>query len=101
MEPIKIIIVDDEPIIRKALKNELNSQPATIACGMNDDGDIEYRSVTVLDTYANGAQLMAALDSPADHQMPTTSFSTWNSKANPQEAFSLPTVSTANTPTLK
>ena len=70
MEPIKIIIVDDEPIIRKALKNELNSQPATIACGMNDDGDIEYRSVTVLDTYANGAQLMAALDSPTDHQMP-------------------------------
>ena len=98
MEPIKIIIVDDEPIIRKALKNELNSQPATIACGMNDDGDLEYRSVTVLDTYANGAQLMAA---PPTTRCPTTSVSTWNSKANPQEAFSLPTVSTANTPTLK
>ena len=70
MEPIKIIIVDDEPIIRKALKTELNSQPANIACGMNDDGEIEYRSVTVLDTYANGAQLMAALDSPATHEMP-------------------------------
>ena len=34
MEPIKIMIVDDEPIIRKALKAELNSQQATIACGM-------------------------------------------------------------------
>ena len=54
MEPLKIIIVDDEPIIRKALKTELNSQPSTIACGMNDDGDIEYRNVTVLDTFANG-----------------------------------------------
>ena len=70
MEPLKIIIVDDEPIIRKALKAELNSQSATIACGMNDDGDIEYRNVTVLDTYANGAQLMAALDNPLPHDMP-------------------------------
>jgi len=70
MEPIKIIIVDDEPIIRKALKTELNSQSANIACGMNDDGEIEYRSVAVLDTYASGAQLMAALDSPAEHDMP-------------------------------
>ena len=70
MEPLKIIIVDDEPIIRKALKTELNSQPSTIACGMNDDGEVEYRSVTVLDTFANGAQLMAALDSPVPHDMP-------------------------------
>ena len=70
MEPIKIMIVDDEPIIRKALKTELNSQTASIACGMNDDGDIEYRSVTVLDTYSNGAQLMAALDNPLPHEMP-------------------------------
>ncbi|MBR1834562.1 MAG: response regulator transcription factor [Bacteroidales bacterium] len=70
MDPIKIIIVDDEPIIRKALKTELNSQSTTVACGMNDDGEIEYRSVEVLDTFANGAQLMAALDSPAEHQMP-------------------------------
>ncbi len=70
MEPIKIMIVDDEPIIRKALKAELNSQQASIACGMNDDGEIEYRSVTVLDTYANGAQLMAALDNPLPHPMP-------------------------------
>lgn len=70
LPPIKIMLVDDEPIIRKALKLELNSQPHTIACGMNDDGDIERRDVQVLDTFANGVQLMAALDSPAPHEMP-------------------------------
>lgn len=70
MEPIKIMIVDDEPIIRKALKLELNAQPHTVACGMNDDGDIQRREVRVLDTFASGPQLMAALDSPAEHEMP-------------------------------
>ena len=70
MEPIKIIIVDDEPIIRKALKLEINGQPHRVACGMNDDGKIDYREVVVLDTFANGAQLMAALDSPIEHEMP-------------------------------
>lgn len=70
MEPIKIMIVDDEPIIRKALKLELNGQPHRVACGMNDDGEVDYRDVTVLDTFANGAQLMAALDSPVEHEMP-------------------------------
>ena len=70
MEPIKIMIVDDEPIIRKALKMELNSQPHHVACGMNDDGEVYYRDVTVTDTFANGAQLMSALDSPLEHDMP-------------------------------
>ena len=70
MEPIKIMIVDDEPIIRKALKLELNGQPHNVACGMNDDGEVDYRGVTVLDTFANGAQLMTALDSPVPHEMP-------------------------------
>ncbi len=70
MEPIKIMLIDDEPIIRKALKYELNSQPQTVACGMNDDGQVLRRPVVVLDTFRNGAELMAALDSPAPHQMP-------------------------------
>lgn len=70
MESIKIMLVDDEPIIRKALKFELNGTQATIACGMNDDGEVEHREVTVLDTFSNGAQLMAALDSPVAHPMP-------------------------------
>ena len=64
------MIVDDEPIIRKALKIELNAQGSYIACGMNDDGDIDHRQVTVIDTYPSGIQLMAALDSPLDHPMP-------------------------------
>ena len=49
MDPIKLIIVDDEPIIRKALKLELNASPHTVACGMNDDGDVQRRQVVVLD----------------------------------------------------
>lgn len=70
MSPIKIMLVDDEPIIRKALKYELNGPQSTIACGINDDGEVLRRQVVVLDTFANGAQLMAALDSPAEHEMP-------------------------------
>lgn len=70
MPPIKIMIVDDEPIIRKALKYELNSPDCTVACGMNDDGDVRRREVRVLDTFASGPELMAALDSPAEHEMP-------------------------------
>ena len=64
------MLVDDEPIIRKALKYELNAQPHTVACGMNDDGEVQRREVRVLDTFASGPQLMAALDSPAAHEMP-------------------------------
>ena len=64
------MIVDDEPIIRKALKYELNQPDCTVACGMNDDGVVERRKVQVLDTFASGAQLLAALDSPAAHEMP-------------------------------
>lgn len=64
------MLVDDEPIIRKALKLEINATNATIACGMNDDGEVEQREIRVLDTFANSAQLMTALDSPLPHEMP-------------------------------
>lgn len=70
MSSIKLMLVDDEPIIRKALRMELNAQEQTVACGMSDDGQVERKTVTVLDTFANGAQLMAALESPAPHEMP-------------------------------
>lgn len=70
MSAIKIMLVDDEPIIRKALKYELNASTVTIASGMNDDGAVEHREVCVLGTFSNAAQLMAALDSPAEHEMP-------------------------------
>lgn len=64
------MLVDDEPLIRKALKLELNSRDAQIACGMNDDGEVETKEVVVLDTFSNGSQLIAALDSPQPHEMP-------------------------------
>ena len=70
MSSIKLMLVDDEPIIRKALRMELNAQEQTVACGMSDDGHVERKTVTVLDTFATGAQLMAALESPATHEMP-------------------------------
>lgn len=67
---IKIMLVDDEPIIRKALKSEFNFQPQWVACGMNDDGEVRRKQVVVLDTFASGPQLMTALDSPLPHEMP-------------------------------
>ena len=70
MSPIRISLVDDEPLIRRALKYEINGTPQTVACGLDDDGNTLRRPVTVLDTYAGGAQLLAALDSPAEHPMP-------------------------------
>lgn len=67
---INIMLVDDEPLIRKAIKLELNSGNHQIACGMNDDGEVEHRQVVVLETFSNGPQLMAALESPTEHTMP-------------------------------
>lgn len=69
MDTIKIMLVDDEPLIRKALKMELNSI-GSVACGISDDGEVRQRRVEVLNTYGGGAQLMAALDSPLPHDMP-------------------------------
>ena len=49
MDPIKLIIVDDEPIIRKALKLELNASPHAVACGM--------KSGLTLSRYSSGVRL--------------------------------------------
>lgn len=59
---LKVMIVDDEPIIRKAIKYEVNERHATIECMMDDDGQVELKEVEVLDTFASGRQLYAALD---------------------------------------
>ena len=69
-DKINVMIVDDEPIIRKAIKYELNERHARVDCRMNDDGEVQSKEVAVLDTFASGAQLMAALDSPVQHEMP-------------------------------
>ncbi len=59
---ITVMIVDDEPIIRKAIKYELNERRAKVDCKMNDDGDVHQKEVVVTDTFASGPQLFAALN---------------------------------------
>ncbi len=61
-ETINVMIVDDEPIIRKAIKYELNERHARVDCRMNDDGEVQSKEVAVLDTFASGPQLFAALN---------------------------------------
>lgn len=62
-DTIKIMIVDDEPIIRKAIKYELNERKEQIQCNINDDGLVKTKEIEVLDTFANGRQLFEALNS--------------------------------------
>lgn len=64
MNKITVMMVDDEPIIRKAVKLELNDRHAQVECFTTDDGEVETKEIQLLDTFASGAQLMAALDMP-------------------------------------
>ena len=61
---ITVAIVDDEPIIRKAIKYELNSRHEMVDCRIDDDGHVQQKEIVVLDTFANGPQLFAALNDP-------------------------------------
>lgn len=63
MEQITLLMVDDEPIIRKAVKYELNERHATIDSIVSDNGDTETKELTLSECYASGPQLMAALSS--------------------------------------
>ena len=63
-DKITLMIVDDEPLIRKAIKYELNERRALIDCRMDDDGSVEQKEVEVIDTFASGPQLFAALNDP-------------------------------------
>ena len=63
-EKITVMIVDDEPIIRKAIKYELTERHGLVDCRMNDDGDVQQKEVVVLDTFPSGPQLFAALNDP-------------------------------------
>ena len=58
------MIVDDEPIIRKAIKYELNSRHQTVVCCIDDDGHVQEKEIEVVDTFASGPQLFAALNDP-------------------------------------
>lgn len=62
MDTLKLVIVDDEPLIRKAIKYELSERHAIVECRQNDDGEIERKEVVVSDTYGSGPQLFAALN---------------------------------------
>ncbi|MCR5821815.1 MAG: hypothetical protein K6F85_02705 [Bacteroidales bacterium] len=70
MNKIKVMMVDDEPIIRKAVKLELNVRGAEVECRMDDDGHIELRTVELTDTFGTGTQLMVALSESAPEAMP-------------------------------
>ena len=61
-DQITVMIVDDEPLIRKAIKYELNERHERVDCRMNDDGEVQSKEVVVLDTFASGPQLFAALN---------------------------------------
>lgn len=61
-DSINLMIVDDEPLIRKAIKYELAERKATVECRRSDDGEAELKTVVVTDTFGSGPQLFAALN---------------------------------------
>lgn len=63
MDTIRVMMVDDEPLIRKAVKMEMNSRATEVECHTGDDGATEHRRVTMAETFASGPSLMAALES--------------------------------------
>ena len=66
---IRVMMVDDEPLIRKAVKMEMNSRGANVERPSGVDGSTEVCRVTMEETFASGPQLLAALDTmtPPDY----------------------------------
>ena len=62
MNNIRVMMVDDEPLIRKAVKYEMNERGAEVECHTGDF-TTETRRVEMVDTFASGPSLMAALES--------------------------------------
>lgn len=62
MDTIKVMMVDDEPLIRKAVKMEMNTRSAEIERHTGDDGATEMRRVEMMETFASGPQLLASLE---------------------------------------
>ena len=63
-DPVKVMVVDDEPLIRKAIKMELNSRNESVECRMNDDGEVTVRKIEVIDTFSGALPLLSALRDP-------------------------------------
>lgn len=61
MNNIRVMMVDDEPLIRKAVKYEMNDRCAEVECHTGDF-TTETRRVEMADTFASGPSLMAALE---------------------------------------
>ena len=74
------MMVDDEPLIRKAVKMEMNSRAAEVECHSGDDLATEMRRVEMVDTFASGPSLMAALDEIASTEFQNSKFKIQNSK---------------------
>ena len=58
---IRVMMVDDEPLIRKVVKMEMNARAVQVESG-DVDGSV-MRRVEMVDTFASGPSLMAALES--------------------------------------
>ena len=61
MKNIRVMMVDDEPLIRKAVTYEMNERHAEVECH-SGDFTTETRCVEMVDTFASGPSLMAALE---------------------------------------
>ena len=61
MKKIRVMMVDDEPLIRKVVKLEMNSRAANVETG-DLDASVVSR-VEMVETFADGPALMAALGS--------------------------------------
>ena len=59
MKKIRVMMVDDEPLIRKVVKMEMNSRAANVETG-DLDASVVSR-VEMVETFADGPALMAAL----------------------------------------
>ena len=59
MDNIRVMMVDDEPLIRKVVKQEMNSRAATVESG-DVDGSV-MRRVEMVETFADGPSLTASL----------------------------------------
>lgn len=62
---IQVMIADDEPIIRKAIRYELNERHEQVVCQIDDNGAVETKKIVVTDTFDSGPRLFAALNDPS------------------------------------
>ena len=63
MDNIRVMMVDDEPLIRKVVKMEMNSRAVTVESG-DVDGSV-MRQVEMVETFPDGPSLLATLETLA------------------------------------